>query len=425
MSWYITIGDESPIYGGGHVGSIGVRHYGEIHTAAYWEMTDPLDEAGTFTFEMPAGDPVAAQLVEKRPVMCLAQINGVMERIGAGIIDLIELVLDANGNPTGNLRVSGSNMLRILTYNHVGTLHLTNTTGLSDIMDFAFPVGLLGYWTLIGSGSVTIPDYTFANESVLEALIKQTTLSGEHFRAGDWVTPVDHGGLYYTGGWLNLKWIQSVATPSGVRAFYGIQPLAGDEISGQCIITDIRRTKDSHKALVGRIYATGSGVAGARITLNGATVPAGYLALGYTIGNDAKGYYLEHTTTMAEYGIEDVVAYQDVDHPQSLFRAAVVDMARRLIIPAEYQLKVAGLPDIIRPGQTLRVVAHQFVNGYHAIDIDEDLNILDVTNRVDDSGAYTIGMTCSNIDKKLETGTKKVVRQIQELKQFTGHDQGL
>ncbi|MGI6158172.1 MAG: hypothetical protein ACOYH4_06860, partial [Saccharofermentanales bacterium] len=80
---------------------------GPITTAEGWQWSPRLDEAGTFRFRMPASDPAAAYLVEKRVVRCYAVIDGAVTALGAGVID--EVALDV-GDPS-TLEVSGPDLL--------------------------------------------------------------------------------------------------------------------------------------------------------------------------------------------------------------------------------------------------------------------------------------------------------------------------
>ncbi|MCK9357715.1 MAG: hypothetical protein M0R22_11330, partial [Dehalococcoidia bacterium] len=80
---------------------------GPITTATRWEYHPTLDEAGTFAFAMPAGDPRAALLLSKRIVRCWMEDAGTVTEVGAGIIDEVELQV---GEPSV-LRVSGPDLL--------------------------------------------------------------------------------------------------------------------------------------------------------------------------------------------------------------------------------------------------------------------------------------------------------------------------
>ena len=62
---------------------------GPISTAEQWTSELRLDQAGTFSFVMPAADPQAALLANKRFVRCWSVDGGRKEEQGYGIIDRI------------------------------------------------------------------------------------------------------------------------------------------------------------------------------------------------------------------------------------------------------------------------------------------------------------------------------------------------
>jgi hypothetical protein len=384
--------------------------YGEIHTVYSWNASSPLDQAGTFTFDMPAADPHAALLIPKRIVICYVYLNGVLIEAGSGIIDSVTLALDASGNPTGDLTISGPDRLRELCYRHVGPLLISDAgyTGPADIIAYA-PTG----WALDAVAPAYIAtlkqvSYQFANESVLDAFYKLAEITGEHFRSG---------------GVQEIEWIHDATIASGVRAFYGMDPLAGDSVSTNCLITNIQVLSDSSDSYIGRLYAQGAGVGPAAITLDGAVLPAGYIAAGYALGSDAKGFYLEHTATWASYGIEAKRTWNDQAEAQSLSEMAYEMIRRSLTVTRSYSLSVSGLTTALLPGQSIRVIAHQWVDGYHAINIDADLVILSVHNRLDGEGMRTVGLTCSTIDRPILDDTGAVVSAISDIQDASAHPQ--
>lgn len=384
--------------------SAGVR-YSEIHSVTSWTSNLEMDKSGTYSFQMPAADPQAALLQPKRVVVCYAVINGAVTEVGSGIIDQVDLALDANGSPTGALTVSGSDRLRELTYRNVGPLLVSDGgyTGPADIIAFA-PTG----WTLdvVNGYNATAKKVLqqYKSETVLDAFVKLTSITGEHFR---------------TGVGQKVVWTKNDQPPSGVRAFYGIDPLASEGLPSGCIVTNIRQSTDSTDGYIGRVYALGSGTGTAQITLNGAT--CGYA--GYALGSDSKGHYLEHTATWTAYGIETVRAWNDQLTAQSLMETAYEMQRRSLTPPQSYTLSVIGLTTALQPGSTIRLVAHQWIDGYHAINIDADLVILSVANRLDAQGLRTVGLTCSTIDRPVLDDTALAVSQFSAVNNSSFHSQ--
>ena len=418
--WYISIG-KSPTTWGGMFPPDGMIRYGEIHTATYYEWSDPLDEAGKWSFEMPAADKVAQYLnksgyhgtpTDRQQITCFAIINGVMKFVSAGIIDAINLTVDEEGKPTGMLKVSGNNFLEELTTKLVSDIDLSPGDDELHGISLFFPDG----WQVIGTGADTA-DGGIGKISCLAALISLIGMTVEHFRYGDWITPYNMGGIAM-GGWRQVEWIPHVFPSSGWRAFYGVDPLASEGVSKQCIITKIDRVHDTHDVFVGRYYAHGTGSQGVNISLGPPSIPPGPPSLipGYDFNWCIKlnsfhhlGYYLEHTPTWDLYGIEKAIHYADCDTTRKLIRKTIHEMERQLAPIDQYRIEIVGLPELLRPGQTIRVVAHKYVDGYHNIDIDEDLNILSITNKLANDGTYSVIMTCSNIDKKLPTDTSVMI----------------
>ena len=95
---------------------------GPITSATGWRNVRRLSRAGTFDFEMPAGDPKAGDLAPKRVARCYGLVDGVVTELGAGVIDEIALQPERGGATM--LQVRGDDLLRELTYRTVGTLKL-------------------------------------------------------------------------------------------------------------------------------------------------------------------------------------------------------------------------------------------------------------------------------------------------------------
>lgn len=390
--------------------------YGEVHSASRWSSTNGLDAAGTFQFELPAADPICAQLTAKRIVTCYTLINGVQTEVGSGIIDNITLALDGDGNPTGMVSVTGSSRLRELVYRHVGALLVSNggggTTlnGPQQIIALA-PAG----WTLdvVSGANVTTKAvyHQYQDESVLTSFVKLAGITGEHFRAGAGQKIV----------WLNFDLWQA-SNASGVRAFYNADPLSIDDNSAGAIVTTISRTTNSYDYFVGRTYAYGVGDGSGRVSLSGSVNPVAWSA-DWVQGNDSKGYYLEHTPTWSAYGIESVAQWKDEASAQTLLETAYEYMRRSQNPVEQYTLNLQGLKTTLQPGTTIRLVAHEYVDGYHAINIDADLVIMTVTDQVDDQGLRTVGLTCSTVDKYADNDVSIMADQMVEAQNFYTHNQ--
>lgn len=93
---------------------------GPITTAMQWQSTPRLDEAGEFSFAMPANDPRSLLLQPKRIVRCWALLDGAVTEIGAGIIDQISVTV---GDPL-EMHVSGPDLLQELAERTIPELNI-------------------------------------------------------------------------------------------------------------------------------------------------------------------------------------------------------------------------------------------------------------------------------------------------------------
>lgn len=85
---------------------------------ASWESAPKLDEAGTFSFSLPASPEATALLQNKRVAHCYGILDGAVTELGMGIIDTVRL--DTSTPPT--LTVSGPDILAELGNVSVGDL---------------------------------------------------------------------------------------------------------------------------------------------------------------------------------------------------------------------------------------------------------------------------------------------------------------
>lgn len=99
---------------------------GPIQTAVRWNQTRRLNRAGSFDFTMPAVDDRAALVAAKNRAMCHTFINGSRTELGGGIVDEIKTQISPNGEIM--LDVRGDDLLRELTYKHVGKLQIGITS---------------------------------------------------------------------------------------------------------------------------------------------------------------------------------------------------------------------------------------------------------------------------------------------------------
>lgn len=489
---------------------------GPITTATQWRSIRRLDAAGGWSFRMPAGDPRAALLRNKRVVRCWsADYTGVVER-GAGIIDTIEIEPSVDG-PT-MLSVSGDDLLRELVYRDVGVLNLyddvqaeatLSLVGLvvtlpitlpatinldtanyltigyaetfsrvditltspvnnqpaqlivqywnasgdwedlslladttivagkplaqSGYLSFAIPAGWAAVgglyrirlrsdridldpfratainvhrvlstadalqtvmaaapdgWTLDGAGAFATEDDVYlpvAGGSVLATLGKLAQQTGEHFR------------LAVSG--RRVHWLGSTLTDSGLRA------VAATELSpGTMLIASLREWRDSYD-LYTRIYCYGAGEGDNRLTLAATTrsAPTGYVL-------SASGSYIERSAGVAEYGrIDRVETFSDivpvdisttaqVNAANTLFDRGLQRLMRQSQLQYAYDLTVIPSREPIYPGQTVRVQYDEWVDGYHAVQIDDDLVVLETQQEIGENGIMVSALVVATVD---------------------------
>ena len=111
---------------------------GPIITGRNWRSSPRMNKIGAFSFEMPLNDPRRSYLVQKRYVRCYGMVNGTRTELGKpGIIDSVVKEMDANGVPTGMLRVSGRDLLAELADINIHELGIIDTdTRSPDRMEY-------------------------------------------------------------------------------------------------------------------------------------------------------------------------------------------------------------------------------------------------------------------------------------------------
>jgi hypothetical protein len=367
--------------------SAGVKQGGgPITSASSWHYTARLDEAGEFSFTMPASDPKAAAVQKKRIARAYALLGSAWVEVGAGIVDHIERQPQDDGSVL--LNVSGNDLIRELTYRSVLNLKLylggnpvTHAQALTAVSGFA-PSG----WTFTADSSPpnnSVYGY-FNGETVLQGMIKIAEKSQSHF---------------YRGAGRSLIFA-STFTASGVRAVQA----RGDLSSATCAITSLSETVELYD-LFTRIYPRGSGNAEAQLTLKASSraTPSGFVV-------DKNANYIEATAPTATYGrIERQLDFRDIGPVANtngdiiaaanmLFDSALETLKRNSseLDQATYTLALAGCSQLLRPMQTIRIVYRDLASG---LDINRDLNILESTWEVGEAGVYTTGLTVSTADK--------------------------
>lgn len=243
-----------------------------------------------------------------------------------------------------------------------------STTPVADVMAYA-PSG----WTQDGEAGTGVM-VTFSGQTVLEALTRIADITGEHFRLGDG---------------REVEWLSSQRA-SGVRAVTGGDPVSLENSPTICQISTLSQTLDSNETIT-RIYPYGGGTGDERVTLASATEtpPAGYTLnkpdnyLEY----DAGSPRVDAIVTWGDIGKGDDENATDASVSNTLYHQAYNYLRQRVSGQTTYDLAVVGLGAQVDPGDTLHVVAHAWMDGYHAINVDDDLTVLETRTIIEREAA--------------------------------------
>ena len=295
------------------------------------------------------------------------------------------------------------------------------TNGVNQIMAYAPPT-----WRRTGYPQTVSPKYlAFQGQSVLDALRTLTEQGGQ-----EGVTPIrEH--FRYAAAPREIEWLGATVTPSGVRAIAGSST---DAVTPEtAIITQLTETEDTTETVT-RIFA----FSGDGIGLHGSTrtPPAGY---GRGVSPDGNSF-LENWAAIAAFGlIERWAEFGEISAQQSqtlsthvtytadaVHDKAVEFLRQHGVVVRQYSLSIARFAALLRPGDTIHVVYHEWVDGVRTVRIDSvaDANalyILASTLRVDASGIGTIGLDVSTMDRKALTDADVVVGLARERRSDSGN----
>lgn len=296
----------------------------------------------------------------------------------------------------------------------------TSTSYVRVEREFVCPVGttsiIVGLRCPAGDGNYAMFDdvqvcvapvhHRFDGESVLSALVRVAETTGEHFRLD---TPDQ------------LTWIGTDLRDSGVRLVGSGDGLALEGNSYVARIVEIAETSDTYEQ-ISRIYPYGAGFGKARISLanTGMLAPTGYTL--NTSSNyleyDAGSPRIDHHTIWPDIGVDENELTGAEHSADTLFIAALNYLERHIGANKTYRVRVAGLQRAVYPGETVRVVYQRWVDGYRAVDIDDDLYVLEATHEIDGNGVRTVAMQLATVDTWPDSDGNIVVdlaRRVQQL----------
>jgi hypothetical protein len=474
MRFWIDIEDSSGIKQG----------EGPVITAQYFDHTSRLSKAGSVSFGMPGVDPRSALVIKKNVMRGKTIINQVEIELGTGLIDHIERKQDTDGSVL--LDILGDDLLRELVNRHVGELLIDDGAGGPDddgpsvIMALA-PSGWSLDTTEGYANSYASIFHQYDGETVLEALTNLAQITGEHFRLGSGRTVIwmrrlrssklihsgitgtftlgemvvgqtsvasgilreasgaylyveDVSGIFVVGEDIEGQTSHATVTTSNIynpfqdiQAVQGIDPLAAENNTEVCIITSLKEIEDSYDAGIGRVYAIGSGNGNAKLTLEGVSITP---PTGYTLGNDSKGYYLEHILTWSAYEIERRQSFKDAQDPDELYHQAYEYLSRAKDANKAYELGVTKLDQALIVGKLLRVTAQRWIEDpltgdpYHALNVDTDLYILEATNKIEANGLRSASIVVATVDEfPPSSDAQAVIGLMQQNQQVATHAQ--
>jgi hypothetical protein len=250
-------------------------------------------------------------------------------------------------------------------------------------------------WSLDPAGKINLASdvyMMFAGESVLTALVKIAEQTGEHF--------------VRSPSGRRIRWLGPTATAEDIAALSsGLRAIeTSDPATDTMALVDLSMARDSYD-LYTRAYVYGGGMGDGRLTLAKCerTAPAGYTL-------STTGSYLENTTAAALYGridrredFSDIVPVdtsteQAINAANALFDRAYEILRRKSTLQYAYNLSVVPGSYPLYPGQTLRVVRHEWSDGYHAVNIDTDLWVLEVTQSIGENGILIVDPVVSTVD---------------------------
>jgi len=281
------------------------------------------------------------------------------------------------------------------------------TDGVNSIMAYA-PDG----WTKTGYAATTSVKYLeLQRESVLAALRALSEQGGQD-GGGD---PVREHFTLGTGREIN--WIATF-TDSGVRAGQGTAPTAGT-----CLIRSLRRAADTSETVT-RVYPASND--GITLHLTTRTPPATY-TLSTTDG------YLQNDTGSSLYGrIDAAPIFTDIQSQQSdswyehpaMVANALYDRSLEYLrthgtAQDFYDLEVVGAPATLAPGQTIVVAYHEYVDAYHAVNIDDTLYILETETQIDSTGLRTVALEVATVDRLPETSVGVIVAAVRDVRRVS------
>ena len=302
------------------------------------------------------------------------------------------------------------------------------TNDLTNIMAFA-----PGGWALDivdGYSSTTNGTFQrFSDQNVLEALIETADISGEHFRLGEG---------------RDVVWMRKDTPDSGIRATQVTDPTA--DPAEVVYIENLEEEIHSYE-LATRVYGRGGGMANEVIDFSDRTTsdPAGYVTgVETVVQSDSSSqdyWYIQSTAGNTTYGRIEAFLYnksviaadgyggRDASASDALWTQCLEWLRRHDTPQYFYRLSIVGCQSELTVGSTIRVEYKRVVeiDGVPTVtwEIDEELIILETTNRVGANGLYTNNLVVSTTTAWWETDADAVADTTRQLRDFHNANQGI
>jgi hypothetical protein len=381
--------------------------------ALKWTQTARMDGAGKFSCEILANDPQLAQIVKRRTLRAWTAVNGVVEEIGAGIIDVIATSVASDG--TATITIQGDDLLRELTWRSMQGQRLAYQSGGAWVpVTHRQAVTLLDYyapstWTLYAAPSPAVDSVygQFVGESVLQAAVALASVTRTHFYRG-------------TGRTLIFA---SAFSDCGMQAVQ----VAGELRPELCAIAELSIEQASYD-LIARVHPYGAGQGAARLTLAATTRSA---PTGYVLSKQLN--YIEHAATVATYGQSlahlqwpDIAPISNTDPDVENAANALFDTALEFLRDRTersyptYRLRLGQCSRVLKPLQSIRV---SYLDPNAGLYIDATLNIIEATIEVDADGVRTTGVVVTAGERWPDSDARTVAQAIQGGKQYQAHPQ--
>lgn len=283
----------------------------------------------------------------------------------------------------------------------VATLRTAAVDDVDQLIGFA-PAGWNLDLTDGYDGTTNGTQQTFAEETVLAALVKTAERTGEAFRLGSG---------------REVTWLRQDTPESGIVALFDGK---SDDVA---TVLSLETVHDS-ETVITRLYPYGAGNGTARVTLSETTLtpPTGYtldLANNAIISAAAELTYgrMEGVLYLKEIRASDGSAAPDQSASNELFTAALAWLQSRDAVQIWYRLTLGGVAaSTLKVGDTFRLLGQG---------MDEPLIAVEITVRVGDDGIYTVEVLAGTVGRLPQSEGETMAARLARAEAYMTHAQGV